>query len=196
MSMKHESHPISQIDGANQLIKDYHQHHPADDSWYLCFDDDYHHIRQHMDQHHLPIHKITDIGCAWGVQNLFFQDKEYIGINITPALGSFEGNDFSIPFFRENEKNVTYHVTTFPYNITSAMIGDTFISNMSVGYAKLEKDSEQDIQKAFSHFSYGYVRAPEHILSLILAVFPYSEMVRKGNYDWERPLLFVAKKKP
>lgn len=153
----------------------------------LCFDEDYMAICLDL-QKRKGIRTIVDIGCAFGFQNYFFKEYEYIGINSTPVWGEKNPDpnaipagdrwkDYKIPFFREGEENVRYYVAHFPTTFTSEMVGDCFISNMSVGYGELKGVTEGAIANAFSLFPCGYANVPPEIERILDSVFEFKETI-------------------
>lgn len=169
-----EQHPILKLPGAEERINSYVNAYSPASVGMPCFDCDYEVIAKHIKT--LPmIQTITDIGCAWGIQSLFFEDYVYIGLDARKAEGiDAENREFYfIPFFEEGQPNRKYYVGTFPKDLTDEMIGDCFISNMSVGYGSLGGATDEDIAEAFMRFDCGYIRGDEKVSKIVREAFPY-----------------------
>jgi hypothetical protein len=188
-----ERHPILDLPGANEKITRYWKtYSPASDGM-LCFDDDYEMCLKHIKM--LPnIRTITDIGCAWGVQSLFFEDYMYIGVDSEHAPGIDDAaNGFTkIPFFEEKAESRKYFVATFPRGLTDEMIGDCFISNMSIGYGYLGGATDEEIKAAYARFPCGFIRSQKEIVDLVFEAFPYRKAISKINGMFNT-LWFVSK---
>lgn len=199
IQMKVDNHPIFEIPGAREKIEKYaDKYHPlSEDKKDLSFDFDYAVIREHMDTCGEEVKSVTDIGCAWGVQNLFFQDLLYIGIDMTKPGGEdpFSQEYLDIPFFREGEEKVQYYVTKFPHGLLEMMVGDVFISNMAVGYSSLSEAEYEWMHSALSQFQAGYIRTNDEVLEVVKEVFPNVELVRPECYQegFKRKMYYVSK---
>jgi len=159
------------------------QYAPLCDCPYFCFEEDYQAIAQHLQDRSVRPTTITDIGCAFGAQNLYFPDWQYVGIDRhhpEGCLGALGTDPIeTIPFFREGESGVRYVLGTFP-DVPIKWDTDVFISNMSVGYP-VYSDTTTDLATAFRQFQCGYFKGPAAILDVLKQVFPHCERVQDGR---------------
>ena len=159
------------------------QYGPLCDCPSLCFEEDYQSIAQDLQDRGIPPTTITDIGCAFGAQSLYFPDWEYVGVERHQAhgcTGAITTDDIvHIPFFREGESGVWYVQATFP-DLEPLWYGDVFISNMSVGYPL--HDCETDLAAAFQRFTCGYFKGPSAVLDVLKQVFQTCEVVQDGRF--------------
>lgn len=147
------------------------RHGPADDSPTLCFDDGYATIARHVET--LPdLRTIVDIGCAWGVQQLFFEPYRYLGIDREQACGF--GTDRrlrAIPFFR-GPARATCLVASFPdaWRPEWNRPDSVFVASMSVGYRSPLPPPDVWLG-CLGRMRGGYVRAHEEIQAAIRPLY-------------------------
>jgi hypothetical protein len=194
--MRSSQHPITSIPSANEQILTYWtKYNPLSGTRFFDFYEDFKTIAEHLK--HLPsVSSVTEIGCSNGIQSLFFQDYKYIGIDITSPYGLGSGDSLdlqSIPFFKQGEDNTNYYVAQFPGELSSEMVGDVFVSNMSVGYGALRGIDDRKLQEAFNRFRCGYGRVPNRILNLLQKIFPVCVPLSESELRNSPALYFFSK---
>lgn len=149
----------------------------------LCFEDDYAAIARDL-LRRSGIRSITDIGCAFGIQSVFFSGHRYVGIDVYRPYGlnvsHFERPYVPIPFFDQDVHR--YFVAHFPDGLSEEMMSDCFVANMSVGYEASKHVNAERIVEGFLRFPCGYINLPEELQKKVLAAFPVCEQVDRNIY--------------
>lgn len=175
---------LPMLTGNDETNAYWEAHSPADDGM-LCFGGNYAAIGEHL-RSRPDIKSVTDIGCAWGVQQMYLEHVHYIGVDAQPATGFGKGTERwntwrEIPWFRQDHPGVEHHVATFPAGLTGPMIGDAFISNMAIGYGP--SAPLDDVLAGFARFRHGYFRGKRDLREAISGRFLRSEIVRPSSME-------------
>lgn len=124
---------------------------------FICFEDDYAFIRQHM--HHIGIDdkSVIDIGCQQGFQSVFFEDCGYTGIDSVETI------------FFNDQGNYMHKV--FPTEIDIDFTNKIVISNMSLGFFNDENITNEVICDKLKEAEYLYISSTDELLQMLAPHF-------------------------
>lgn len=92
---------------------------------FMFFEKKYMLIKETILNYGLDLKTVVDIGCQLGIQNMLFDEYQYIGV---------DGSDVGEYFFRSKKENVKYLTGYFPGAVDFTLKDKAVISCMSLGY--------------------------------------------------------------